>query len=75
MKNRFFPLNPLRIDFQKYLTPSPRHESFLDYGNKRNCLKIISLFLFVDHILSLLDKNLDQVAKTEKDPLTRKNIR
>lgn len=51
------------------------HESFLDYGNKRNCLKIISLFLFVDHILSLLDKNLDQVAKTEKDPLTRKNIR
>jgi hypothetical protein len=23
MKNRFFPLNPLRIDFQKYLTPSP----------------------------------------------------
>ncbi|WP_228275315.1 hypothetical protein [Acinetobacter sp. TUM15383] len=44
------------------------HENFLNYGDKRNCLKIISLFLFVDHILSLLDENLDQVDKTEGHP-------
>ncbi|WP_343682816.1 hypothetical protein [Acinetobacter baylyi] len=42
------------------------HENFLNYGNKINCLKIISLFLFVDHILSLLDENFDQIDKAEE---------
>lgn len=44
------------------------HENFLNYANEKNCLKIISLFLFVDHILSLLEDNFEQVEKPIDDP-------
>lgn len=42
------------------------HKNFLNYGNKINCLKIISLILFVDHILSLLNAKSDQIDKAEE---------
>ncbi|WP_336034733.1 hypothetical protein [Acinetobacter bereziniae] len=36
------------------------HVDFLEYADKRNCLKVISLILFVDHILSLIENKYDQ---------------
>lgn len=48
------------------------HVEFLEYADRKNCLKIISLILFVDHILSLIGNKYDQTdvdsipAKIEK---------
>lgn len=36
------------------------HKDFVGYGTRTNTLKIISLLLFVDHILGLIDKTTDE---------------
>lgn len=36
------------------------HKDFVGYGTRTNTLKIISLLLFVDHILNLIDKTKDE---------------
>lgn len=36
------------------------HKDFVGYGTRTNTLKIISLLLFVDHILGLIDKTKDE---------------
>lgn len=36
------------------------HKDFITYGTRINTLKVISLLLFVDHILSLIDKTEDK---------------
>lgn len=37
------------------------HVAFLEYADRKNCLKIISLILFVDHVLSLIGNKYDQI--------------
>lgn len=47
------------------------HIEFLQYADRKNCLKIISLILFVDHMLKLLYGNFEQADKTENETVNK----